>query len=910
MSYGIKYTCSYKRLSNATTNIQILKRGYSGPVTDLVGDDTPLTIEFGGNINNIYEPTQGSGATIRVIADPLSLEELFTDDPQEFIVKVLNGTTLIWQGFVSTNIYSEDYSVKAPLTTAIEIQCNDGMQLLDEIPYTYLSGALYTGFTSIAGILNTVLSKLDISFPTMITATSLMVTTGYTNLFIGLTVNNENYYNEKGVPMSCREVLNTIFQALGLVMSFKADKIYVFDPIALLTPTIAKSYTMYSGYSFTETGTTLGGYKLIGSDLPWYETGQVLDIVQPFNQIEVKYDPQTITELSQSFDEATSQPEDRYINWILGDRLDYQYCLNVPTTKEKYPNTFGGWSSSNPGVNGINGIAQIISGDTGLQQHTMTGTSEFYIEQYSLPVTQQPWIQGGAYINNGDYYEYEFPLSNVKEDENVNLELSFDIYVNTKNQRNITGSATEAGHEIAGAYLHGMELILGNHYYYSQGEYWSPVKSNVDIIARQNDADITTQVGTTYRRERLGTILFFPIYYKKKIKYYYQQDASRINDTWTTITTTFKLTNKDSLNFTNQLVSGSLKLRLYKNANAQLFSSTAEVPYSYAKDILIRNPQIRFLNKKYTQISNAGTSVLATISNSTYIKKSPLGITLKNGVGKYGVSKGAFSSQTTSPVSGQNILGLYRSGSTVCQDTINLVAQTLLSQYKTSRKQLNVNLDVKTDLLDNRFKIINDTYLPGINFYVVSGKYNDRNENLSAVLIEIGTSLEQLPQPTPAPTYVIPTTTPTPTTTPPPGEIWLGFHSSGYVNIEDLEGNTVDITITGYTSASQSWINCNYPPEGQSSIDYTIGLNSINSSATESSATESNKDPVTINTFSQTFTNVTSGTTESISTYVSADYTYCGDAWGSIYMEITDVTKTAGPGTISINPSAYQFNIP
>ena len=137
-AYGIKYISSYKRLSNNLTTITISEKSYSGAVSTLVADINPLQIQTSGDIENIYDATQGSGAVINLLVTPLTLTSLFTTDPQKYLVKVFNGTTggtLQWQGFVNTNIYQEDYSVGGSLLTPIQLTCNDGMALLDDLSY-------------------------------------------------------------------------------------------------------------------------------------------------------------------------------------------------------------------------------------------------------------------------------------------------------------------------------------------------------------------------------------------------------------------------------------------------------------------------------------------------------------------------------------------------------------------------------------------------------------------------------------------------------------------------------------------------------------------------------------------------------------------------------------------------------
>ena len=121
------------------------------------------------------------------MATPLTLMELFTTNPQEYVVKVFNGTTgdtITWQGFLNTGVYSEDFSVSSALKTPITITANDGMAVLDKISYKVSeTGAYYTGFSTIRTVLTNIFGKLGISFLQMVTNTTLEInhTLEYTN---------------------------------------------------------------------------------------------------------------------------------------------------------------------------------------------------------------------------------------------------------------------------------------------------------------------------------------------------------------------------------------------------------------------------------------------------------------------------------------------------------------------------------------------------------------------------------------------------------------------------------------------------------------------------------------------------------------------------------------------------------
>ena len=54
------------------------------------------------------------------------------------------------------------------------------------------------------------------------------------NPLLYLMVNQENYIDENGKPMTCREVLDTIMKSFGLRMSFRGETTFtLIDPICL-----------------------------------------------------------------------------------------------------------------------------------------------------------------------------------------------------------------------------------------------------------------------------------------------------------------------------------------------------------------------------------------------------------------------------------------------------------------------------------------------------------------------------------------------------------------------------------------------------------------------------------------------------------------------------------------------------
>lgn len=724
MASNIRYRIAYKRFSEGITTIDIIDTSYGGGITNLVAAGDPLNISFSGDVNNIYAPTVGSGATITVISTPLSLINLFTIDPQKYIVKIYNGdtsTNLVWQGFVNTNIYNESYSIGASMPSPITIQCNDGMALLDEYYYKQSDGStFYTGFATIGTVLNNVLGKLSIGFNNIYTSNDLNTKSSSYNLFAKLKVNNENYVDENLVAMSCREVLNSIFSALGLTMNFRGSNIYVIDPINLHDATKGK---VYDTSTFTENASTFGGYLDISNkDIKWFETGSNMDIVQSFNRIEVNYDPYSFIEGNYSFTEENLIPETA--GWSYGGTADYALCNNA---------LFKDWSVTE-------GLA--FDGFKAVQQYEgipdKLGEPTYYIRETSTGTGS---------------YSYTFPLSNIKQDDNLKLELSMDVFINTRNPFNILTPTDDFPETVfSNLYVGNIEIKIGDKWYDSSANLWKDTQCFSTIYVRELEADIIQEKF----KDRYNLFWF---HWKYKTV-----DKSLINDKWVPSVMYIPLSGDRTSGV--DLVNGSIQIIISKefkilgiadpiNTPGVIFSDGTFIPGgtywegANIKSVGIKNIGIKVVGLNKSPIVNNGIKTVANLNDDLTRKKLPLTIKLTNGTGPYGTSRGAFSAVDETE-SGTNIDGLYRWTDVSIYNTTALLTQSLLSQYKVPRSKLTGTLNVKDCLLGVTTKLIKDsTYSKDENgnpkaFYIVSGTYNDKYENMNAELIECASTREAI----------------------------------------------------------------------------------------------------------------------------------------------------------------------
>jgi len=464
MAYGVKYRIEYETINRNKRTIDILQDGYIGAITSLEPSDNPLEISFDGNVDDIYEPTVGTGAVISFYATPLTLLDLFTENHQEFMVKIYKGYSgynLFWQGFVNADIYSEDYS--AANTTLISINCNDGMAALDKIPYYNTNNnSYYTGTTAITYILTNIFDKLAIKFTDIYTSNDLRIADYTTNFFLYLELAQENFIDENGNCFSCRKVLDSIAGGLGLVVKFKGTSIYFIDPINLHTPSKGKHYNLSPAIGAAETQSNVGGYiDISGNTLSWYNTGSDLDIISSKDEITVNYDPYNFENSKYTFGESS--------NWLTTGTFTNKtgYYTNTSIT-------YKGWTNYHNKYNGY-AIKKEISD----------------APEYGLFV-------GNDAAGATGYYRYNFPLSNITQDGNIALLLKMKVFVNTHSSENIYNEDTETDVHMVKMPV---QVKVGNQYYYG-GISWKSTSTYIYLDVVEKPYNLYYYLGASHVNDK------------------------------------------------------------------------------------------------------------------------------------------------------------------------------------------------------------------------------------------------------------------------------------------------------------------------------------------------------------------------------------------------------------------------
>lgn len=403
MAYGIKYQISYKRLSGGITTIDILQNGYTTPVIPLKGAGEPLEIMFEGDINNIYKGTTGSGANINIVTSPFSMVNVFTTDPQEYLVNIYNGysgTTLVWQGFLNSGIYTEQ--LNSNKNSVISLKANDGMAILDMIQYRPTVDTYYLGTARVNTIINNCLNKLALTWTDRRGLVNLFTSmTGW--IFNDLLIKQENFIDESNIPMSCRDVLTYIMESFGLKMYFIGPIIYIIDPINMHNTAIGQQYNdQWTGSGFT---TWPGGFLDISlNEINWFKTGTSLDVLTPINKLDIKYNPYNFSSTTFSFSNIDNWFNSGSWSGTLGNSPN-QYKINKTIV---YKNVVIDGSILQESIKKIDESGQ-----------------EYYLKLLAGSVNRNLYGSKGKAA-------FTFPFTSVYKDASVYIKVSADYYVNTR----------------------------------------------------------------------------------------------------------------------------------------------------------------------------------------------------------------------------------------------------------------------------------------------------------------------------------------------------------------------------------------------------------------------------------------------------------------------------------------------
>lgn len=164
--FGLKYFAELRsKFKGILWRIEISERGYSGVSEEMFFDGgTPLRITWEKRGDEFYVPVKASEATIDILCrENYRYLSLFTSDPRQFRVCVFRNRQLYWCGFVTADLYSENFTAPPYRVT---IKAVDGFNLLSSIPFRDLINIGIVGRKSLWELLRACIDLLELDLDT------------------------------------------------------------------------------------------------------------------------------------------------------------------------------------------------------------------------------------------------------------------------------------------------------------------------------------------------------------------------------------------------------------------------------------------------------------------------------------------------------------------------------------------------------------------------------------------------------------------------------------------------------------------------------------------------------------------------------------------------------------------------
>ncbi len=161
MAWGEKYKCEFADNLGLVWTIKIYEDGYASTVTELKATGQPLTFNFLGNSDDIYDPIQETEVQLRVYSSTnFALADLYATENMHFkmvITTPYGGLDVErFVGYIDCGDYQEPYE-EPPYEVTITAVC--GLRFLKEIPYDD-DGTPYNGRMLISEIILDILAKI------------------------------------------------------------------------------------------------------------------------------------------------------------------------------------------------------------------------------------------------------------------------------------------------------------------------------------------------------------------------------------------------------------------------------------------------------------------------------------------------------------------------------------------------------------------------------------------------------------------------------------------------------------------------------------------------------------------------------------------------------------------------------
>lgn len=466
--YNLIYTMPFTNVDGEALTVQILEDGGTGSPVELTGGTPPFIVDVNDE-DFLYTPTRFSGATLKLVGSDY-LQKLFSTQYQKFKVNLVKAGSVIWTGFITPELYSQDYDNSL---FELEIECISALSTLEYIDFKQEGATV-----SLLGIIKKCITESKGDFR------AVYIPNVYTSSLDGITVSTANFIDEDGKAMTLKECLEEVCKFLNWTVTeydgciyfidmdyIKAGKTSYTNILTSTTTTLSSTINLRDIPSKGNSNllSILGGYNkaiVIDSD---YEVDS--DILYP--ELELNLSGGELFKFEKTKDDTIYKKE--YYNSNL-ELFNYVLSNNSYTTYDKPFNTDKQSAGAVAMRKTSYGKTEALSKYSWQEMIEIKQKSAIILDNSAPYYLYKDIYHNGEEIKN-DPFILNYPaikckgneLSYLVFDPDIKLCINFDIYLTT-DKDGFEGDFKPTGLTSVPKLFIPMQLRIGNHYY--NGSSW------------------------------------------------------------------------------------------------------------------------------------------------------------------------------------------------------------------------------------------------------------------------------------------------------------------------------------------------------------------------------------------------------------------------------------------------------
>lgn len=211
--YNLIYTVPFTNVDGEALTVQILEDGGTGSPVELTGGTPPFIVDVNDE-DFLYTPTRFSGATLKLVGSDY-LQNLFSTQYQKFKVNLVKAGSVIWTGFITPELYAQDYDNSL---FELEIECISALSTLEYINFKQESTTI-----SLLDIIKKCITESKGDFR------AVYMPNIYSSSLDGITVSTANFIDEDNKPMTLKECLEEVCKFLNWTVTEYDGCVYFID---------------------------------------------------------------------------------------------------------------------------------------------------------------------------------------------------------------------------------------------------------------------------------------------------------------------------------------------------------------------------------------------------------------------------------------------------------------------------------------------------------------------------------------------------------------------------------------------------------------------------------------------------------------------------------------------------------